>query len=63
MAEEKRCRDYDHYKPIDDEKGDCFGVEVSGNRDPAESEKCGGKFFKPRRKEGGKVKGQTKILK
>ncbi|MEK9149511.1 MAG: hypothetical protein AAB267_05635, partial [Candidatus Desantisbacteria bacterium] len=46
--EGKRCRDCNHYKPIDDEKGDCFGAEVLGDRDPAESEKCEGRFFEPK---------------
>lgn len=47
--EGKRCKDCIHYKPIDKEKGDCFGVEVLGDSDPVESEKCGGRFFEERK--------------
>lgn len=45
-----KCRDCEHYKPVDDQKGDCFGAVIEGNRDPKDSEKCLGKFFRPRNK-------------
>jgi hypothetical protein len=43
-----RCRDCKYYKPIDDEKGDCFGHIVPGDM-PAE--KCPAKAFVPKEKD------------
>ncbi len=39
------CRECKYYKPIDEEKGDCFGVEVSGDMD---AEKCPANAFEPK---------------
>jgi len=36
------------YELIDDKKGRCFGMEIDGDRDPKNSEKCQGKYFEPR---------------
>jgi hypothetical protein len=47
-----KCLEHGHYKPIDEEKGDCFGAIVPGDRDPKASEKCQGKFFKAREGRG-----------
>jgi hypothetical protein len=43
-----KCMDCTHYKPISNKEGfgDCFGAEVPGNRDPQDSPKCGGEYFK-----------------
>jgi hypothetical protein len=43
-----KCKDCAHYKPIVGKNGfgDCFGVEVPGNRDPKDSPKCRGEYFK-----------------
>lgn len=27
-----KCKDCKHFKPIDDEMGDCIGYEISGER-------------------------------
>jgi hypothetical protein len=43
-----RCRDCAHYREIDSTRGDCFGAEVEGDRDPKESERCKGQYFKPK---------------
>ena len=44
------CMDCAHYKPINSREGfgTCFGVEIQGNRNPKDSQKCGGKYFKAR---------------
>lgn len=47
-----KCRDCANYQEIDEAKGTCFGVEVEGDRNPKDSEKCQGKFFKPKEEAG-----------
>ncbi|MCK9432505.1 MAG: hypothetical protein M0R00_06070 [Candidatus Omnitrophica bacterium] len=42
-----KCRECENYKPIDSRKGACFGAVIKGDRDPKDSEKCQGRFFKP----------------
>ncbi|MFQ6066660.1 MAG: hypothetical protein ACE5K3_05225 [bacterium] len=44
-----KCRECAHYEPVDEKKGRCFGVEISGDRDPKDSEKCGGRFFEAKK--------------
>ncbi len=48
-----KCKDCKHFKPIDEEIGDCFGYEISGERDAS---KCGAKAFEPREKANMKEK-------
>jgi len=47
-----KCKDCTHYKPIENKGGygTCFGHEVEGNADPKNNPKCGGKYFKPKKK-------------
>ena len=47
-----KCKDCTHYKPIENKEGygTCFGHEVEGNADPKNNPKCGGKYFKPKKK-------------
>ncbi|MHA1448799.1 MAG: hypothetical protein ACTSP4_05190 [Candidatus Hodarchaeales archaeon] len=40
-----KCSECKFYKPLTDEKGDCFGHEVPGNLDV---ENCPTKSFQPR---------------
>lgn len=42
-----KCKDCKHFKPIDDEMGDCIGYEISGERDAS---KCVANAFEPREK-------------
>ena len=44
-----KCRECFHYKEIDSAKGACFGVEIDGDRDPKDSPKCKGDYFKPKK--------------
>ncbi|OPY27756.1 MAG: hypothetical protein A4E27_00474 [Methanobacterium sp. PtaU1.Bin242] len=39
-----KCKDCKHFKPTENDMGDCFGVEVSGDMDAAE---CPAKAFEP----------------
>jgi len=50
-----KCRDCFHYKEANPNKGRCFGVEIDGNRDIKDSDKCKGKYFKPRVRKEAKV--------
>ncbi len=43
-----KCKECKHYELIDDKRGRCFGVEIEGDRDPNDSEKCQGKYFESR---------------
>lgn len=44
-----KCRDCQYYKEIDVKQGTCYGVKIEGDRDPTKgSDKCKGKYFKPR---------------
>jgi hypothetical protein len=44
---QKKCKDCKHFKPIDDEMGDCIGYEISGEKDAS---KCVANAFEPREK-------------
>ena len=44
---QKKCKDCKHFKPIDDEMGDCIGYEISGEKDAS---KCVANAFVPREK-------------
>lgn len=39
------CEDCKHYKPVDEETGDCFGVEVKGDMN---ADDCPAKAFEPK---------------
>lgn len=46
-----KCRECKYYKEVSPKFGTCYGVKIKGGRDPrAGSDKCRGKFFKPRSK-------------
>ncbi len=46
-----KCEDCVYYKRVDAEYGTCYGVRIRGDRDPVKgSDKCRGKYFKPRDK-------------
>lgn len=42
-----KCKDCKHFKPIDDEIGDCIGYEISGEKNAS---KCIENAFEPREK-------------
>lgn len=45
-----KCNECEHYNPLESKPGfgTCFDVEIPGNRDPKDSQKCKGKYFKPK---------------
>ena len=40
-----KCKDCKYFKPLDDKMGDCFGVEISGERD---ADECPTNAFEPK---------------
>ena len=41
------CKDCKFYEPMDETKGNCFGYEISGDRD---ADECPQKAFQPKEK-------------
>ena len=46
----QKCCDCAHFipDPVKPGFGFCFGVLVAGERDPILSDKCGGRYFRPK---------------
>jgi len=47
-SSETSCNECVHYQKIDNQKGNCFGVDVMGKNNPRD-EQCGGKYYSKRR--------------
>ncbi|MFH1231460.1 MAG: hypothetical protein V1709_08200 [Planctomycetota bacterium] len=41
-----KCKNCICYKPLNDKKGDCWGIQIEGNSDPKDIKICQGKYFK-----------------
>ena len=41
-----KCKDCAHYRATIETMGTCFGIEVEGEKDPRESFRCKGRYFK-----------------